>query len=104
MGFACTLGGWTPQLDELLAEDRLGRPAARVLLLDNRGVGRSSIPQRRSAYSTTAMAQDALAIMVGLVIWHPVVLCMQRLLTTYPGCRTTSAGAGHTSAGTAWGA
>ena len=64
MGFACTLGGWTPQLDELLAEDAQGRAAARVLLLDNRGVGRSSIPCRRSAYSTTVMAQDVLAVMV----------------------------------------
>jgi pimeloyl-ACP methyl ester carboxylesterase len=35
-----------------------------VCLLDNRGVGDSSAPQRKDAYSTTAMAQDVLAVMV----------------------------------------
>ncbi|EIE19012.1 alpha/beta-hydrolase [Coccomyxa subellipsoidea C-169] len=63
MGFACTMGGWNPQLDELLAEDDFGRPATQTLLLDNRGVGRSSIPARRSAYSTTIMAMDVLCIL-----------------------------------------
>ncbi|CAL8464728.1 g4263 [Coccomyxa elongata] len=63
MGFACTMGGWNPQLDELLAEDEFGRPASQVLLVDNRGVGRSSIPARRSAYSSTIMATDVLCIL-----------------------------------------
>ncbi|KAK9905015.1 hypothetical protein WJX75_007824 [Coccomyxa subellipsoidea] len=63
MGFACTMGGWNPQLDELLAEDAFGRPATQTLLLDNRGVGRSSIPERRTAYSTTIMAMDVLCIL-----------------------------------------
>ena len=63
-GFACTLGCWAPQLDELLARDACGRPATRVLLMDNRGVGRSSIPRRRAAYSTSHMASDVLAVLV----------------------------------------
>lgn len=63
-GFACTMGGWNPQLDELLAEHDDGHTAVRVLLLDNRGVGRSSIPHRRSAFTTTTMATDVLHIMV----------------------------------------
>ncbi len=58
------MGGWNPQLDELLAEDEFGRPASQVLLVDNRGVGRSSIPARRSAYSSTIMATDVLCILV----------------------------------------
>ena len=30
MGLACTMGGWNPQLDELLAEDEHGRPLTQV--------------------------------------------------------------------------
>ena len=72
-GFACTLGCWAPQLDELLAEDSCGRPATRVLLMDNRGVGRSSIPRRRAAYSTSHMASDVVAILVcarNIAVWQ----------------------------------
>lgn len=29
-GFSCTMGGWNPQLDELLAEDEDGRPLTQV--------------------------------------------------------------------------
>lgn len=61
------MGGWNPQLDELLAEDDQGRPATQTLLLDNRGVGRSSIPVCRSSYTSTAMAMDVLCILVGNV-------------------------------------
>ena len=32
--------------------------------MDNRGVGRSSIPRRRAAYSTSHMASDVLAVLV----------------------------------------
>jgi hypothetical protein len=35
-----------------------------VCILDNRGVGNSSSPVKQQAYSTTLMAQDALAVMV----------------------------------------
>jgi pimeloyl-ACP methyl ester carboxylesterase len=58
------MGGWNPQLDELLTLDGGGRPAVRVLLVDNRGVGRSSVPKSRSAYTTSSMAADVLCIMV----------------------------------------
>lgn len=68
------MGGWNPQLDELLAEDASGRPATQTLLLDNRGVGRSSIPERRTAYSTTIMAMDVLCILVGPLAPH-MTLC-----------------------------
>ena len=30
MGLACTMGGWNPQLDELLADDEHGRPITQV--------------------------------------------------------------------------
>ena len=30
MGLACTMGGWNPQLDELLAEDEHGQPLTQV--------------------------------------------------------------------------
>ena len=63
-GFACTLGCWGPQLDDLLRAGEKGRPAVRALVLDNRGVGRSSARLRRRAYSTTLMAQDILALLV----------------------------------------
>lgn len=35
-----------------------------MCILDNRGVGNSSSPVKQQAYSTTLMAQDALAVMV----------------------------------------
>jgi hypothetical protein len=38
--------------------------ACTVVLLDNRGIGKSSAPHGKGAYSTAIMAQDALAVMV----------------------------------------
>ena len=35
-----------------------------LLVLDNRGVGRSSMPRNRKAYTSTTMAIDVLCIMV----------------------------------------
>ena len=35
-----------------------------VLVMDNRGVGRSSMPRNRRAYTSTSMAFDVLCIMV----------------------------------------
>lgn len=35
-----------------------------MCLLDNRGVGQSSCPARKTDYSTELMAQDAAAVMV----------------------------------------
>ncbi len=40
-------------------------PCLEALLIDNRGVGYSSSPRSRAAYTTTRMARDALAVMVG---------------------------------------
>lgn len=61
MGFGATLQCWEPQLDRLLDSEQ--PRATRCLLMDNRGVGRSGSPSRKSAYRTTVMAADVLAIM-----------------------------------------
>ncbi|KAK9819995.1 hypothetical protein WJX72_004920 [[Myrmecia] bisecta] len=64
MGFAATLDCWAPQLEELLKPHEVpDQPPARILLLDNRGVGRSSSPQPKKAYSTTLMAKDVIALL-----------------------------------------
>jgi len=79
-GFACTLGCWGPQLDDLLRPGADGAPPVRVLVLDNRGVGRSSSRLRRRAYSVVLMAEDVLAILVrppahcASVPWMPACL------------------------------
>ena len=39
-------------------------PPVRIMVLDNRGVGRSSAPEKLRAYSTDIMAADVLAVMV----------------------------------------
>lgn len=56
--------------------------ALQVLVLDNRGVGRSSMPRNKSAYSTTSMAMDVLCIMVSAqddvgqsVSWRQLYAC-----------------------------
>ena len=64
-GFGATYQCWEPQLDRLLHKDQ---PApTRCLLMDNRGVGKSGSPSRKSAYRTTVMAADVLALMVSLL-------------------------------------
>lgn len=64
MGFGATHGCWGPQLEELLGSKTVrGPPRARVLLLDNRGVGRSESPLSRKAYTTTIMATDIICIL-----------------------------------------
>ncbi|GKC73446.1 alpha/beta hydrolase fold-1 [Tanacetum coccineum] len=40
-----------------------GEEGVEVCAFDNRGVGRSSIPTKRSEYTTTIMAKDAIAVM-----------------------------------------
>ncbi len=65
MGFGATHGCWAPQLDELLgAKSPGGPPRTRVLLLDNRGVGKSESPLSRKSYTTTIMATDIMCILV----------------------------------------
>lgn len=65
MGFGATSGCWAPQLDELLGSKQPGGPPrARVLLLDNRGVGRSGSPESKRAYTTSIMATDIICLLV----------------------------------------
>ena len=64
-GFAAAHACWLPQLDALLKPVRAGDlPPVRIMVLDNRGVGRSSAPDKMAAYSTSIMADDVLAVMV----------------------------------------
>lgn len=41
-----------------------------VCVVDNRGVGGSSVPKDKAQYSTRHMAQDALGVMVRVEIPH----------------------------------
>ncbi|KAL6766982.1 hypothetical protein ACKKBG_A38120 [Auxenochlorella protothecoides x Auxenochlorella symbiontica] len=59
MGFAASHITWAPQLAGLLSEGCL-------VCLDNRGVGASDAPQHPSAYSTTLMAEDCMAVLEAL--------------------------------------
>ena len=64
-GFAAAHACWLPQLDAMLKPARHGDlPPVRIMVLDNRGVGRSSAPDKMAAYSTSIMADDVLAVMV----------------------------------------
>ena len=51
------------------------------MVLDNRGVGRSSAPDKMAAYSTSIMADDVLAVMVRT---HAALCC---LVQTHPPIR-----------------
>ncbi|KAG1346429.1 putative aminoacrylate hydrolase RutD [Cocos nucifera] len=51
-----TVGGGTDGLDE-------EEEGIEVCCFDNRGVGRSSVPTKKSEYTTTIMAKDALALL-----------------------------------------
>ncbi|OMO87925.1 EKC/KEOPS complex, subunit Pcc1 [Corchorus capsularis] len=80
IGLAATHEAWGPQIkgltgtdkpndDETITVDREPRGAdnefggIEVCAFDNRGVGRSSIPTKKSDYSTSIMAKDAIALM-----------------------------------------
>lgn len=65
MGFGATMDCWEPQLDGLLRHPGDEVPV-RVCLLDNRGVGRSSSPKPRTAYTTSRMADDCITILDAL--------------------------------------
>ncbi|KAG9448213.1 hypothetical protein H6P81_014341 [Aristolochia fimbriata] len=76
-GLASTHECWSPQLRGLLGTDKPNdddgsgciderdeeEDGIQVCAFDNRGVGQSSIPMKKSDYTTTIMAQDALALM-----------------------------------------
>ncbi|KAE8900978.1 hypothetical protein PF005_g7324 [Phytophthora fragariae] len=64
MGFMCTNEAWTPLIDMLLHkwDDAVdGTRNVKLVSFDNRGVGGSDVPWWR--YTTSGMAQDALALM-----------------------------------------
>ncbi|XP_057798744.1 uncharacterized protein LOC131014705 [Salvia miltiorrhiza] len=76
IGLAGTHDSWGPQInglagtvrpndDESPAEDPSGGGATgvEVCAFDNRGMGRSSVPTKKSEYTTSIMAKDALALM-----------------------------------------
>ncbi|KAI3762377.1 hypothetical protein L1987_52806 [Smallanthus sonchifolius] len=76
IGLAATHDSWNPQIEGLLgtvkpndSDDRSSDDGGdnengiEVCAIDNRGVGRSSIPAKRSEYTTRIMAKDAIAVM-----------------------------------------
>ncbi|XP_071711811.1 uncharacterized protein [Rutidosis leptorrhynchoides] len=77
IGLAATHDSWNPQIKGLVGTvnpnsgegDRSSgdggdnEKGIEVCAIDNRGVGRSSIPTKRSEYTTTIMAKDAIAVM-----------------------------------------
>ncbi|KAK9070302.1 hypothetical protein SSX86_010702 [Deinandra increscens subsp. villosa] len=75
IGLAATHESWNPQIEGLRtvkpndAGDRISgdgddnEKGIEVCAIDNRGVGRSSIPAKRSEYTTKIMAKDAIAVM-----------------------------------------
>ncbi|KAG2433623.1 hypothetical protein HYH02_012552 [Chlamydomonas schloesseri] len=65
MGFAATGEAWLPTIRDLFAR---GNKSAglEVAVFDNRGIGASSSPADKRAYTTSIMAGDALAVMDAL--------------------------------------
>ncbi|CAI9086920.1 OLC1v1020848C4 [Oldenlandia corymbosa var. corymbosa] len=75
IGLAGTHDSWGPQIkalagtlspndDEFPAgDDGTESTGMEVCAFDNRGMGRSSVPTKKSAYTTTLMAKDAIAVM-----------------------------------------
>ncbi|GAU21122.1 hypothetical protein TSUD_10390 [Trifolium subterraneum] len=77
IGLAATHEGWGPQIKGLTGTDIANDEddavwsggdnesggGIEVCAFDNRGVGRSSIPIRKSDYSTTIMAKDAITLL-----------------------------------------
>lgn len=80
IGLAGTHDSWGPQIKGLTGSDRpnedetmgggedeggagAGGDGIEVCAFDNRGMGRSSVPTRKSQYTTTKMAKDAIALL-----------------------------------------
>lgn len=80
IGFAATHGSWAPQIKALAGtltpNDEQSTASNRscdavdnessgieVCVFDNRGMGLSSVPSKRAAYTTTIMAKDAITMM-----------------------------------------
>lgn len=60
MGLAASKDGWTPQISDLLSTKP--EPKIDICIFDNRGIGKSSAPEEKTAYSTEIMAGDAIAV------------------------------------------
>ncbi|KVI07612.1 uncharacterized protein LOC112508763 [Cynara cardunculus var. scolymus] len=76
IGLAATHNSWNPQIEGLIGtlkpndddnrssfDDGYNPKGIEVCVFDNRGVGRSSIPTKKSEYTTRIMAKDAIALM-----------------------------------------
>ncbi|KAG2657992.1 putative aminoacrylate hydrolase RutD isoform X1 [Panicum virgatum] len=75
IGFAGTYESWGPQVKGLTGamepvdeeapagDDSGAAEGVEVCCYDNRGMGRSSVPEQKSQYTTAIMAKDALALM-----------------------------------------
>nr|GMC53322.1 putative aminoacrylate hydrolase RutD [Ipomoea batatas] len=74
IGLAGTHNSWNPQIEELAGTvtpndddgssgEVAGNGKIEVCAFDNRGVGLSSVPKKKSEYTTRIMAKDAIALM-----------------------------------------
>lgn len=57
-------------------KDAQGHPTACVCIVDNRGVGGSTVPESRHAYSTDIMCRDIIDLLDHLG-WTQVVACVE---------------------------
>ncbi|KAF5839574.1 Alpha/Beta hydrolase protein [Dunaliella salina] len=76
-GFAAGADAWQPMLLEM--KELWGRQADKatvleVLCIENRGLGKSSSPKKKSQYSTTILAGDVLSVM-DHVRWGSAHIC-----------------------------
>ncbi|KAF5193277.1 alpha/beta-Hydrolases superfamily protein [Thalictrum thalictroides] len=72
-GFECLAGtheSWGPQIKGLTGDDggdvefqNINEERFQLCAFDNRGMGRSSVPTKKSEYTTTIMAKDTIALM-----------------------------------------
>ncbi|XP_076919436.1 uncharacterized protein LOC143580222 [Bidens hawaiensis] len=64
IGLAATHDSWNPQIQGLVGSVTPDNDKGiEVCAIDNRGVGRSSVPIKTSEYTTKIMAKDAIAVM-----------------------------------------
>ncbi|GAX78259.1 hypothetical protein CEUSTIGMA_g5701.t1 [Chlamydomonas eustigma] len=66
MGFAAKGEDWQPLIEQFLRASKTVAQNDRTLeicVFDNRGIGKSSVPKPKTAYSTEIMAADALGLM-----------------------------------------
>ncbi|KAG2485288.1 hypothetical protein HYH03_015963 [Edaphochlamys debaryana] len=87
MGFAAVGQAWLPTLSDLFKRGDKVRNL-QVCVFDNRGIGRSTVPADKKAYTTTIMAQDALGVMdqLGWAKAHVVGHSMGGMIAARLGC------------------